>query len=309
MVGLCDDKPHHNQHHIRNQQNPVSRKGESITLSISERDKTQLEEIAIELGMKWGNRPNISKLVEAIARKQIQISKNNDWASDRIESLARTYRLMLDYGELEKAQIIAHLLLERSEINNPLRREIEKFLDKPPEIWRHTIDLYIKQQQPFHLQYLDAAEHPHQFAIYHAKIANHDKRQYLDCWCQDIATSDTIPALQHNRSLRLDRIPPETAITPINGKWRSQLDHILVTFNLSGNLAFAYVPREEDKSNTWLNSNPPTRQITRKISNTFWFYREILPYADNCEIIDPKDIRQNFLEKVRSLYQKYIYAP
>lgn len=119
----------------------MSRKGESITLSIKERDKANLEAIAIELGMTWGDRPNISKLVEAIARKQIQISKNNDWASDRIESLARTFRLLTDYDELEKAQIIAHLLLERSELNTPLRRDIERFLDKPPEMWRHTIEI------------------------------------------------------------------------------------------------------------------------------------------------------------------------
>ena len=283
----------------------MGRKGESITLSISDRDKTQLEEIALELGMTWGDRPNISKLVEAIARKQIQISKNNDWASDRIESLTRTYRLMIDYGELEKAQVIAHLLLERSELNNPLRRDIERFIDKPPEIWRHTIDRYIKQQQPFSLQYLDAAEHPHQFSIYYATVAAHDKRLYLDCWCEDIARTDTVLALQHNRSLRLDRIPPEAAITPIQGKWRSQLDQIHVTFNLSGNLAFAYKPRDEDIDNTWLDCNPITRQIIRKISNTFWFYREIMPYAEECEIIEPKDVREKFKEKVRSLYLKY----
>lgn len=283
----------------------MSRKGESITLSISDRDKSQLEAIALELGMMWGDRPNISKLVEAIARKQIQISKNNDWASDRIETLSRAYRLFVDSGDLEKAQIIAHLLLERSELNTPLRRDIERFLDKPPQIWRHTIDRYIKQQQPFSLQYLDAADHPYEFAIYYAKVTPHDKRLYLDCWCKDIARADTVSALQHNRCLRLDRIPHEAAITPIQGKWRSQLDHIHVTFNLSGNLAHAYQEREEDIDNTWLDKNPPTRQIIRKISSTFWFYREILPYAEDCEIIEPNDVREKFKEKVRSLYLKY----
>ncbi len=284
----------------------MSRKGESITLSIKERDKANLEAIASELGMTWGDRPNISKLVEAIARKQIQISKNNDWESDRIESLARTFRLLTDYGELEKAQIIAHLLLERSELNTPLRRDIERFLDKPPEMWRHTIDRYIKQNQPFRLQYLDAADHPHEFSIYYAKVTAHDKRLYLDCWCEDIARTDTVSALQHNRSLRLDRIPPEAAITPIQGKWRSQLDQMHVTFNLSGNLAFAYKPRDEDIDNTWLDRNPPIRQIIRKISSTFWFYREIMPYAEDCEIIEPNDVREKFTEKVRSLYLKYL---
>ncbi|NUN64896.1 WYL domain-containing protein [Pseudanabaena biceps] len=283
----------------------MSRKGESITLSIKERDKANLEAIATELGMTWGDRPNISKLVEAIARRQIQISKNNDWASDRIESLDRTFRLLVDYGELEKAQIIANLLLERSELASPLRRNIERFLDKPPEIWRHTIDRYIKQQQPFSLRYLDAADYPHEFAIHYAKVAHHDKRLYLDCWCRDIARADTVIALQHNRCLRLDRIPAEAAITPIEGKWRSQLDQVYVTFNLSGNLAHAYQAREEDIDNTWLDANPPIRQIIRQISNTFWFYREMMPYAEDCEIIEPEDVREKFKEKVRSLYAKY----
>ena len=79
-----------------------------------------------------------------------------------------------------------------------------------------------------------------------------------------------------------------------------------VTFNLSGNLAFAYKPRDEDIDNTWLDRNPPIRQIIRKISSTFWFYREIMPYAEDCEIIEPNDVREKFTEKVRSLYLKYL---
>jgi len=283
----------------------MGRKGESITLSISDRDKAQLEEIALELGMKWGDRPNISKLVEAIARKQIQISKNNDWSSDHIEALNRTVGLLTDYGEIELAKAIAHLLLERSEITTPLRRDIERFLDKPPEIWRQVLDRYIKQNQPFRLIYRDAADHPHEFSIYHAQITPHDKRLYLDCWCEETTGSDDIEALRHNRCLRLDRIPAEAAITQIQGKWRSQLAQVTVTFQLSGKLAFAYKPRKEDVDDIWLDDYP-IRQIKRTISSTFWFYREMMPYAEDCEIIKPDDVREKFKAKVRSLYLKYL---
>jgi hypothetical protein len=282
----------------------VSRKGESITLSISDRDKSSLEAIALELGMMWGDRPNISKLVEAIARQQVQISKNAEWSCDRIESLDRVFRLLIDMGELDRAKIIANLLLERSEITAPLRRDIEKFLDSSPESWRKTIDRYIQQKQPFRLRYLDAADSPYEFSIYHAKVNLHDKRFYLDCWCEETTGSNDVIALQHNRCLRLDRIPKEAAITSIQGKWRSQLDQIHITFNLSGNLAYAYQPRTEDIDNTWLE-NEPIRQIIRKISSTFWFYREIMPYAEDCEIVEPDDVRDKFKEKVRSHYLKY----
>ena len=282
----------------------MGRKGESITLSISDRNKSQLEELALELGMKWGDRPNISKLVEAIACKQIQISKNNDWSSDRLEALNRTLGLLIDYGEIHLAKAIANLLIERSEITSPLRRDIERFLDKPPEIWRQVLDRYIKQNQPFRLIYRDAAEHPHEFSIYYAKISPHDKRLYLDCWCAETTGSDDIEALRHNRCLRIDRIPAEAAITPIQGKWRSQLAQVTVTFQLSGKLAFAYKPKKDDIDDIWLHDYP-IRQISRTVNSTFWFYREIMPYAEDCEIIEPNDVREKFKEKVRSLYAKY----
>ena len=47
------------------------------------------------------------------------------------------------------------------------------------------------------------------------------------------------------------------------------------------------------------------RQIIRKISSTFCFYRDIMLYIEDCEIIEPDDVREKFKEKVRSLYLKY----
>ncbi|MBD1211699.1 MAG: WYL domain-containing protein, partial [Dolichospermum circinale Clear-D4] len=64
----------------------MSRKGQSITLSVSERDKTQLEVIALQFGMKWGDDPNISKLIKAIAKHELIVSKNNDWQDSRIRA-------------------------------------------------------------------------------------------------------------------------------------------------------------------------------------------------------------------------------
>jgi hypothetical protein len=284
----------------------MSRKGESITLSIKERDKANLEALALELGMTWGDRPNISKLVEAIARRQIQTSKNNDWSEDRILTLDRVFRLMVDLGELELAKAIASLLLERSELSSPLRRTIERFIDKPPEIWRQTLDRYIKQQQPFRLMYRDASDRPWSFSILHAKIAPHDFRQYLDCWCQETEGSTDIPVLQHNRCLRLDRIP-EAAITPIEAKWRSQLDKIPVTLHLSGTLAFAYKPKTGDIKDEWIGSieDRPVRQIVREITSTFWFFREILPYAEDCIIAQPESVRLTLIQKLQTLYTRY----
>jgi len=45
----------------------MTRKGESITLSISKQQKGRLEGIALAFGQTWGDSPNVSALIKAIA--------------------------------------------------------------------------------------------------------------------------------------------------------------------------------------------------------------------------------------------------
>lgn len=51
----------------------MSKKQQSITLSCSPQEKQNLETIALELGYKWGDNPNISALIKAIALGKIQV--------------------------------------------------------------------------------------------------------------------------------------------------------------------------------------------------------------------------------------------
>lgn len=51
----------------------MSRKGESITLSLSIEEKKELEKIALQFGYTWGEKPNVSALMKAIASKQLKI--------------------------------------------------------------------------------------------------------------------------------------------------------------------------------------------------------------------------------------------
>jgi hypothetical protein len=52
----------------------MSRKGESVTLSLSLEEKLQLEQIALEFGQTWGEDPNISKLMRAIANGELKVN-------------------------------------------------------------------------------------------------------------------------------------------------------------------------------------------------------------------------------------------
>ena len=283
----------------------MGRKGQSITLSVSEQDKAQLEAIAREQGMLWGERPNISRLMEAIAHRELLIGRNNGWSETRIKALQQSIQALIDAGHPDSAQIIIQLLLERSELPNLLRSEFERSLNKTLAPWRLEVDQYIRLQTPFHLTYQDAAERSWEFTIRHAKIVSYERRQYLECWCEETEGSRELPELQHNWTLRIDRIL-DAALSPISGQWRSNLDELEVEIHLHRGLAFAYESKTSDIHNEWLSDqSPPVRRIVRKVSNTFWFFREVFRYGEDCIIVAPEAVKTGFRQKLQLLCEYY----
>lgn len=283
----------------------MSRKGYSITLSISEQDKTQLESLALELGKTWGDRPNISKLIEAIARRQLVIAPNHDWTKERVAALNRARTALIDAGEIDMAVAIAQLLLERSELTIPLRHELEQFVARPVLPWRVEVQRYILRQQPFQLSYQDAAERVWHFTIRYAEIATHEARQYLDCWCEETESNQDLPELVHNWCLRIDRIT-DAAVSPIPGQWRSSLDTIPVELHLFRGLAFAYQSKTtNDTVNEWATDLPQVRRVVRQTSSTFWLIREVLRYGKDCEIVSPAAVRDRLKQELEPLCRLY----
>lgn len=67
----------------------MSRKGDTITLSVSPTTKQGLEALALKLGYKWGDKPNISKLMDAIATGEVTILGKAD-DRIRVQALAET---------------------------------------------------------------------------------------------------------------------------------------------------------------------------------------------------------------------------
>jgi hypothetical protein len=51
----------------------MTRKNQSLTVSLSPEDKASLEEIALLYGCTWGEKANISKLLEFIACKKLKV--------------------------------------------------------------------------------------------------------------------------------------------------------------------------------------------------------------------------------------------
>ncbi|MEO1430193.1 MAG: WYL domain-containing protein [Cyanobacteria bacterium J06632_19] len=282
----------------------MTRKGKSITLSVSDRDKTELENLALEFGCTWGERPNISKLVESIARRQLIIAPNNDWTNERIKALETARKALVDLGKTDEAKQIAKLLKSRSELTLPFREEIETFLDNPLPAWRKQIDNLIHRQQPFRLSYQDAAERVWSFTVLHARVVPIEKRQYLMCRAEESEGNQDVEGLRHNWTLRLDRIQ-EAAVVSIDKPWENDLETIAVEFHLLGRLAFAYERKTEDVFVSELEEEPPIRRVVRNISGTFWFFREITRYGKDCIIISPDEVRSRFRENLKSLCLAY----
>lgn len=284
----------------------MSRKRQSITLSIQDHDKAELEALALAFGMTWGDRPNVSRLVEAIARGNLRLAVNHDWSAERVNALNAARNRLTDLGDIELALAIARLMLERNELSLPLRHEIKTFVAQPIKPWRQALDGFLQRQQPFQFAYQDAAEQVWRFTIRHAEVVRHEDREYLDCWCEEASTSDELPALAHNWSLRIDRIADEVAIAPVAGEWRSQPDFIPVELHLSGGLAFGYRTKTDaDTINEWHPELPQVRRVVRRVTHSFWFFREILRYGELCEIIAPDEMRDRFKQRIQNLCQKY----
>lgn len=283
----------------------MGRKGRSVTISLSDEDKGRLEQLALEYDMTWGDRANISKLIEAIARKTLKLAANHDWTVERIEALNQARMLLQDEGKMQEAIAIAELLQGRTELTIPLRREIENFLARDVRSWRVEIERFISRQQPFQLSYQDAAENLWQFTVHYAKIVPRDEREYLDCWCVEPSGNKDLPEFAHNRTLRLDRIT-EAAVVRVQASWRDGLDAMEVEMHLYGGLALAYRSKQHsDLYVGWLNESSKTLKVIRRITSSFWFVRDILPYGADCEIVGPARLREKVGAIAHEMAQRY----
>lgn len=277
----------------------MPRKKDTITLSVPPGTKEQLEAIADRLGIYWGSSPSASGLVTKIAQKELEVGHPFALSPEQVQALRQAVKDLVDAGHPEDAKSVITLLLSHGNLAAPLRQDLLRQISQPLENWRLRIEQYIADQQPFYVLYGNSQDHQLEFSARYAQITFYEKRHYLQIWCDETEDSTDIPELHHNRCLRLDRIQ---ALHPLIGEWRNALDSINVTFQLTGGLRKAYEPQPNDIDNQMTGHS---HLITRKVANPFWFFREILRYGEDCEIIAPESIRRQFAAKVRSLADRY----
>jgi predicted DNA-binding transcriptional regulator YafY len=280
----------------------MSRKKETITLSIPPGTKEQLEAIARRLNIFWGKSPSPSGLIAAIAQQAVEVGKPFTLAPDQVKALQQAAKILYDSGQIAEAQTLIGLLLERGNLEVPQRQSLLQQASQLAEAWRIIVDQHRNNHQPFLLLYRDAQERELEYTVRYAEISFEEKRFYLNIWCEeteDIKDTD-FPELIHNRCLRLDRIK---AIVPTAGQWRDQgLDFLKVYLHFTKGMVKAYEPRARDLSNEVVGA---VRQVVRQVSNPFWLVREVLRYGGDCVVVSPESVREQVKQKLRLQCQQY----
>jgi predicted DNA-binding transcriptional regulator YafY len=280
----------------------MPRKKETITLSIPAGTKEQLEAIALRLGIFWGKSPSVSGLLVAIAQGQVEVGKPFALNSTQVAALQQAIRLLLDSKYPAQAQAVSNLLLERGNLEAPLRQSLLQQVSTPTVASRIQAEAQIDKQQPFLVLYRNPKGENLAYTVRYAEISFEEKRFYLEIWCEetdDIKNPD-YPELIHNRCLRFDRIQ---SIVPTDGQWRQEgLDYLKVYLHFYRGMVKAYDPRARDISNEVVGD---IRQIVRNVSNPFWLMREVSRYWEDCVIVSPDSVRDRFRQKLIALCGQY----
>lgn len=281
---------------------------ESLTLSLLSGTKAKLEEIARENGYFWGKSPSPSALVQAIASKELQVGKPFSLNDNQVKALRQAIVTLIDNGDTPEAEILARHILDKAQLEFAMKKELIQLTNSHIDKWRLIVEEYMNRKQPFELLYTNSQGKELIFNVYFAQIDPHEKRLYLNIWCEE--TEDTsednqkyFPELLHNRCLRFDRIQ---GIIPKSGTWRDSLDYIDVRLQFTGWMVKAYKPRQKDIDD---KTNNNIRTITRRVFNPFWLIREIKGYGEYCTIVEPDGLRSYYKQELIKMCQLYNIYP
>jgi len=281
-------------------------------INVSADCKPIFEQIAYQSGYIWGGRGNVRAYLEDFALNKVQpllreaANQLEPWSESRQQILLKLIWMLRDAGNYTAVQELAAILLERPELNEPIRAQLERYkLDILPD-WKSKIQILIENQTSFVLSYADAQGEVAIYNVRYATIVPRERHQYLDAWTEGVDNARDLPELAHNRSFRFDRIT-SAGVAPLTGDWRTQgLDTVEVEFKLMGRLAHAYEPRTGDVSDRWTSdADVPTRVIKRNITSTFWFVREMLPYGKDCVVVAPKPVRDRLIDELKAALDNY----
>jgi predicted DNA-binding transcriptional regulator YafY len=94
-------------------------------------------------------------------------------------------------------------------------------------------------------------------------------------------------------------------LSPVYAEWREEgLGTIDVEINFYSKLSYSYEKtyKEEDIKRERAGD---TLNVVRRVSNTFWLIRTLLPYGEDCKIIAPDSVRSLIAHKLQTATARY----
>jgi predicted DNA-binding transcriptional regulator YafY len=274
----------------------MSRKKETLTLSVPPGTKAKLDAIARRLKIFWGKSPSPSGLITKIAEEKLTVGEPFSLTPEQIEALQSAIAALTDTGQIETSKSVINFLLERGNLETPLRQSLIQRISHPSEAWRIAVDRQIAAKRAFRLIYRSGQNQQEEFTVRYGEIRFREKRFYLEAWCEEVSDRD-LPEIKHNRTFRLDRI---LNILEIGGEWREGLDFIEIQLHFLRGLVNAYESKPED---IFDEVRGDIRYVVRRVSNLWWFFRDIASYYEDCAIVLPTSVRDRHFQKVKKLYQ------
>lgn len=279
----------------------MARHKEALTLSVPPGTKQQLDALAARLNFRWGESPNVSALIAALADGSVGVGAGLRLSESETQALRQAITALIDNGSTEPARLLTELLVAHAELAEPVRRDLLQRLGDADDSRRKLIDEKIAARQPFYLYYKSARGTPYQFTVRHARIAFRERRSYLEAWVEETEKSADLPGLKHNRFLRLDRAQGLSVVAS-GGPWREELDYVEATFRLTGALAADYEPDPDDVK---VEDVGEAKVVTRRVASAFWLLRELKPHGAYCEVLAPPELRDRMRADLRAAADLY----
>ncbi|WP_045056973.1 helix-turn-helix transcriptional regulator [Aliterella atlantica] len=249
---------------------------------------------------------SVSAFVQAIAIGQISLGRVTLSKLEQ-QTILTAVLALTERAELKAARTLASFALDNLLLEEELTKQLDDAASAIASPWIERIEEYIDRQQPFGLSYQDGAGRVWSYNVRFAQVIWREKRNYLECWCEETEGNRDLEELQHNWTLRLDRII-DAAIVPLEGDWHDGLDCIDVEFQLLDGFAHAYARRSSDITTNWQSIEPPIKQVQRRISNTFWFVREMLTYGKDCVVVVPEPVRDRMIDEHKAAIGNYQHS-
>lgn len=268
-------------------------------------------DLALRYQLLHQGNPSASGLAQAIADKILWIfdpSKENPKDSE-IDVLVRALWLISDMGNVEICLKIIEIL-KRYEIPLPLLQEAIRIQLSIKKEWIEKVQVFLNQQQPFTMSYRSSSGESKNYTVVFGKLEYIERHRYLVAKILTNKLNEFIPELSPNRTFRLDRlrdveVAPNAAIT-----WEPGLATILVKFALLGDWARSYEAKPEDVEvsfGTWEDGNY-CKIVSRRVSNWFFFQREVLRYGRRCVVMEPPDAKNLMLEEITKMAENYEHS-